>query len=324
MKSWQKILLGVVVVIVGVLIFRNFIIQGIVSVGVKQVLGTSIRMQSFSIGIFRPVVEMKGVRIYNPPGFPNEPFVDVAQIRVEYDLGAILNKNLHLRHLVLKMNEVVLVKDKNGRLNTDSLKIMQKKEDGGKSAPQQKSAEKSEAMPMQIDLVELDLGKVLVKDFTQGEPPSILVYDVGVRDKKYKDIKSAQALTALVLMEALGPAGIKSAGIYAAASVLGVAFLPAGVAGMLVGKDSGFAEFKIDFKKVFTAVEQVLAQNGKVVSRDADAGKISAKVDGANIAVNIDKKDNNTVSVKVTARKYMIPKPEVAQGILYQISQKLK
>jgi len=45
-------------------------------------------------------------------------------------------------------------------------------------------------------------------------------------------------------------AGIKGAGIYGVATILGLGFLPAGVAGVLVGEDTSQAEFNIGYDKV--------------------------------------------------------------------------
>jgi len=98
---------------------------------------------------------------------------------------------------------------------------------------------------MQFDVVKLNLGKVIVKDYRKGEPPTILAYNIGIDDKEYKNITSAQEFVTLVMIQAMGPAAIKGAGIYAAATVLGVAFLPAGVAGVLLGTDSGIEEINV-------------------------------------------------------------------------------
>lgn len=323
MKKWQIILLVIVVGVIGIGSAKNILIKNAITVAVPQVLGTPVRIDNLQVGIFRPVVHMQGIKIYNPPGFPSEPFVDIQEVKVQYDLGAVLRKDLHLPLVILKMKEVVMVKNKEGKLNLDSLKIAEQKEAPAKKEKPADGKKPAQELAMRIDRLELDLGKVVVKDL-KDDPPSVLAYDVGVHNKVYKDIKSAQQLSALVLLEAMGPTGIRAAGIYGAATILGVAFLPAGVAGILIANDSGIQEYAVDFEKAYQSSLAVLAKMGKIVLENRNAGTIKAKVEGSDVVLAIEKKSPQKVSIKVSARKYMIPKPEVAQGILYQITEIIK
>ena len=65
---------------------------------------------------------------------------------------------------------------------------------------------------MKIDQATLNLGKVVVKDYTKGEPPSIQAYDIGV-NKTFKNITSAEQLVTLVLVQAMGPTALRNAAI---------------------------------------------------------------------------------------------------------------
>ena len=98
----------------------------------------------------------------------------------------------------------------------------------------------------------------------------------------------------------------------------------AGVAGVLMSKDSSDQEFGIDYDKVYAACVEVLQNMGEISKEDKESGVISGKVKGSNISIKIERKDSGKTHVEISARKYMIPKPEIAGGLLYEISNKLK
>ena len=128
----------------------------------------------------------------------------------------------------------------------------------------------------------------------------------------------------LIMVQGLGPTALKNAGVYAAATVLGVGFLPAGILGVMVGNDASSAEFDKSYDQVYQACLDFAKQKGEVKSEDKASGTVKAKINGADITIKIDKAKNHKMNVKVEARKFMIPKPEIAGGLLYQITEKLK
>ena len=179
-------------------------------------------------------------------------------------------------------------------------------------------------MAIQIDETRLSLGEVVVKDYTKGDPPVIFAYDIGVNDKVYKDIKSAEQFAALVMLEAMGPAGLKSAAIYGAATILGVGFLPAGIAGVLLSSDSSTVEYAVNRERAYKEAAGLLTKIGEITKENKDAYSIRAKVYGSDITVEITEKDKKRSEVKIKARQRMIPKPAIARGITYQLSKILE
>ena len=182
----------------------------------------------------------------------------------------------------------------------------------------------AKVMEMQIDVLKLNIGKVVYKDYSRGDKPVVQAYDVQIKDKTYENITSGGQLAAIVMTSAMGPTAIKGAKIYAATALLGVGFLPAGVAGVLIGKDSGSAEFDVGFNTAFDVAVQVVTDMGRMKSSDKGKGVVKAKVDGSDVVVKVVEQDKDRVAVTVSARKLMVPKAQVAEGVLYQISEKLE
>jgi len=321
MEKFKKIAIIVLIVLVVFGLIKNTLIKTVVTMAASGVVGAPVHIDSLAVGILKQSVQIKGFKLYNPAGYPKEPMLDIPQIRVDYSFLDLLKGKIHCPLLILDLKEMVVVKDKEGKLNVDSLKVAQKNQEPAKK---EEAAKPSKDMALRIDEAHLNLGQVVVKDFTKGEPPAIQAYDIGVHDKVFKDINSAEQFAALIMVQAMGPTALRSAGIYGAASVLGVAFLPAGVAGVLLGKDSGAQEYEVSFEKAYNTAKEAVQIRGEIITEDKAKGFIKAKVDGSDVKIQITSKDKNKVTIDASARQMMLPKPEVAQGVLYQISEKLK
>ncbi|MDD5018826.1 MAG: hypothetical protein PHS61_00170 [Candidatus Omnitrophica bacterium] len=322
MKKILKIAGVALVALAAILILRDQVIRKSIIIATTQVTGASASIEKFSLSLFRQTVTIRGFKLYNPPGFPKEIFVDMPMIHVAYVLGDIIRQHLHFKEINIALKELVIIKNKDGQLNVDQLKVMQEAEkQKGEAAEEEKPAPQ---LPLQIDLLRLRIGKIIYKDFTAGEKPKIDVYDLGSKEKTYQNITSAQQLVTLILSEALKSTAIKSAKVYAASAVLGVGFLPAGVAITLLGKDGAQEHFDVPFDKAYTAAVETIQSIGSIKTEDKTTGSIKALVDKNDVTVNVEGVTEKTTRVTVSARRLLLPKPQAAGGILQHISEKLK
>jgi hypothetical protein len=314
----KRILIVVVVIIVAILVIgalKDQIIKSVVTVAATQITGAPVHIDGFSLGIMSQSVRISGFKMYNPSGFSHGILLDLPTAYVKLDLGALLKQKLHLVSAEIELKEMGLEKNKEGKLNVDELKVV-------KQEPK-KEAKPAKQMPMQIDVLKLGMGRIVVKDYTSGAEPTVKVFDINLH-KNYKDITSAQQLAALILAEPMKSAGIQGAKIYGVAMLAGVAVLPVAVVATFAGKDSASQEFASSIDKVYEASLQAIKQKGSISKENKATGVISATVDSAQITVKIRKGKDNKTEVVASARKYLLPKPEIAGGILYDISEKLK
>jgi hypothetical protein len=151
----------------------------------------------------------------------------------------------------------------------------------------------------------------------------VQVYDINL-NKSYKNITSAQQLAGLIITEPMKQAGIKGAKIYGISALAGVAILPAAIAITFAGRDSAQQDFDAAVSDLYNAASEVLNRSGKVAREDKTTGVIIASVNGADVTVKLKKVSERKTRVTISARKYILPRPEVASGILYQISGKIK
>ena len=136
MKRYRKILIIVFVVIIGIIVLKDRLIKATITTVGSAVVGAPVKIKKFSLRMITQKVHIQEMVVYNPKGFPEGPLVDIPEIRVDFDLGALLKGKLHIPLIIFDLKEAIIVKDKDGNLNVDALKVAQAKED-----PEQKEGD---------------------------------------------------------------------------------------------------------------------------------------------------------------------------------------
>lgn len=196
MKGAPKILIISAAVIAALLLSRNMIARAAVTGGVKAVTGLPVQVRSMDIGLFNTAVGIKGLKVNNPSGFPEPLMLDMPEALVDYKLGAFIQGKAHLERVRLDLAEFRVIKSADGKLNVQQIKGLE----SGKA--EQKPAQKPGKAPqLQIDVLELKVGKVVYKDYTTT-PPSTREFNVNI-DEKYEHITNPAALAGLIVSRAL-------------------------------------------------------------------------------------------------------------------------
>lgn len=310
MKKFLIVLGIVVLFLVCIAIFKNMIIKSVVTRAAARITGAPVHMDGFSLNFVSSTINISGFKIYNPKGFPEGILVSCPKIKAIYDRATLFKQKRHFLLVEIEIKEMGLTTNKEGKLNVDALKIVQE-------------SDFSTPIPIQIDLLSLSIGKIVQKDYTDGPEPSVLVRDVN-EHKSYKGIPTVQQLVLLVLAEPMKAAAIKTAEIYGVAMLTGVAVLPVAVAATFIGKNSVEQIIDADFEHVYETSLKVVDRMGTVTRKNASDGVIKAKINGARISLHLSKKADNTTEIKISARKYLLPRLDVAGGVLYQILDKLE
>jgi hypothetical protein len=312
------ILFLIVIACLAVLGFaKDLIMQPVITAVATQVTGARVEMRGFSLGLIRQSVRINGFRMYNPKGFSPDLLVDLPKVSVDYDIPALLTGKFHFRLVDIELKEIGLEKNKEGKLNVDALKVAKTETKGAQA--------KKPAKPLaiQVDVLNLNIGRIVSRDYSAGKEPVVQVYDINLK-KSYKNITSAQQMAALILSEPMKQAGIKGAAIYGVAALTGVGFIPVVVAATLSDKDSAQQDMNVAIARLYDTSLSVLTRIGKVSKEDKAAGIISGQVGGASVTIKLKSLSAGKTKIAISAKKYMLPKPEIASGVLYQISEQLK
>ena len=177
---------------------KNVIIKASVTAGVRAMTGLKLSIRSMDIGIFKTLIGINELQLYNPSGFVDELMIDLPEIYVDYDLGAFMKGRTHLEEVRLHLKEFIVVKNEAGELNLDSLKIVKAEEE----VINEGKKEKTKMPDLQIDLLELRIDKVVYKDYSKGTPPKAKEYNVNI-DERFENITDPKTFGRLVILKAL-------------------------------------------------------------------------------------------------------------------------
>ncbi|RKY36614.1 MAG: hypothetical protein DRP78_03210 [Candidatus Omnitrophota bacterium] len=201
-RIFIAVVLIIIILLAGLITAKNIIVKTAVVSGVKAVTGLNLEVENIDIGLMKTLVAINGLKLFNPEGIEDKVMVNIPEIYVDYNLKAFLQKKIHLQVVRLNLEELLVVKAKNGTLNLDALKPMQtdkkvKKEDKKLKQPQKKGK-----MPeIKIDLLDLKIGKVIYKDYSQ-EPLQVKEYKLNINEH-YENITNIEEFVKTIVVKTL-------------------------------------------------------------------------------------------------------------------------
>jgi len=206
MKRISIIIVIILVLLVALILAKNIIAKAAVSAGVEAITGLKLSMKSMNAGIFKTLIGIKELKLYNPSGFPDKLMIIMPEIYIDYDLGAFLKKKVHLQEVRLNLKDLIVVKNEENELNLNTLNIVKAKKSQKptqeKTKEKEKEKEKAKMPEIQIDELKLKIGKVIYKDYSGGSPPVVKEFNINI-DAHYKNITDLNALGRLIIVKAI-------------------------------------------------------------------------------------------------------------------------
>ncbi len=269
----------VLVLLIALFFGKNVVIKTSVTAGVRTMTGLKLSIRGMDFGIFKTLIGINELQLYNPSGFVDELMFDVPEIYVDYDLGAFMKGRTHLEEVRLHLKEFIVVKNEAGELNLDSLKVVKEEE---KEVIDEGKKEKTKTRELQIDVLELRIDKVVYKDYSKGTPPKVKEYNVNI-DDRFENITDPKTFGRLIIVKALKNTTIASL------TNFDLGKLQRGISGTVrktaekaletpgraieIGKDAGEKARETAEEKVKKAGEKVKETAEEAVEKAADAIK---------------------------------------------------
>ncbi len=197
MKKSYLILIILLVLVVAGIIGKNLVVEHILKGGVKTLTGLRMRIAKTEVGILSTKIGLEGLELYNPPDFPDKVMIDMPELYVDYNLGEMIKKNIHIYELRIHLKEFVVVKNKDGKLNLNSLNVVK---DTKKEVSQKKKPEADGSF--QIDVMKLKIDKVIYKDYTAGKKPKVMVFPIKINEK-FTNINDPKKVANVIIVKAI-------------------------------------------------------------------------------------------------------------------------
>ncbi len=190
----KKIFIVVIILIIVIVFGRNVIIKYGAPIGAKISAGLSLGIDDVNIGLTDSDMQLKGITLKNPKGFPKENMIDIPEVYVNYHLTDILKDKIHVEEIKLDLKEARGEKNAEGKIKVNERRPPKKdkpKEPGEPEEP--KEEKKKKKKELQIDKLKLKIGKVVYKDYTVA-PPKITNYEVNI-DEEINNVNTASLVS---------------------------------------------------------------------------------------------------------------------------------
>lgn len=287
----------------------------VVEIILGRALGADVDIEAISVDLKSDTLRITGFKLHNPKDFAKDAvFAYVPEITGKYDRkSAFVNKKLHFTDLYVYVRMAAFIKDKAGRLNADQLAVFK---------------ENFQELPLQTDRLILTADYAAYKDLSGGGLPHTEVFEVRILNALYEGFPTFEDITAKVMSEIMKRTTIKGAKLLGLAVIAGAAggwsvIIPAEAVMVLSGKDSYQATFDAGYEDAYKAGLETAKELSKKFREYKDKGMIKGHIDGADVAIMIRKRDDGKTDIAVSARKHLLPKLNIAGGVLYEIAQKL-
>jgi uncharacterized protein involved in outer membrane biogenesis len=257
------IIVGIIVVVfVLLLVFKNILIKLAVEEGIKKVTGLELTIGTIDVGLLAPKVDVTDMRLLNPARFPDKVMIDIPKFLVDFELASFFKKRAHFKTVELNLKELMVVRNKERKLNIDALTAVgEKRQQGGKTVEQKETKQKQKTPQVTIDKLMLKIGKVVYKDYSLGATPFTKTFTIGINEV-YRDVTDPNKLVMLIIVRALEGTGI------AQLANFDLGALKADVSDTLQKGVSGIT--KAGQKELGTAAEEATKQLGEGATKSIE------------------------------------------------------
>jgi uncharacterized protein involved in outer membrane biogenesis len=191
-----RLLILIVVLVIVFLLSLNSILRLLVEHNIRAQTGMDAEVGQFSLGFVGPTVEIKDLKIYNPPSFGGTLFLDIPEIHAEFDPAALARHEIRVSLLRFNLGELDIVKNQAGQTNIFSLGLsLPSKKSGGNSAANFK---KQTGFNFKgINVLNVSVGKVKYIDLQDQRHDR--TQKIGIEDCVISKVKSPTDLAGLAV-----------------------------------------------------------------------------------------------------------------------------
>lgn len=116
-----RLLLALVVLGTAFVLLKDALLKELIESRLRDATGLGAQIGKFEMSLLSPAVSLRDLRLYNTPQFGGSVFLELPELRLEYDREALSEGRLRLRLLRLSVSELNIVQDGAGRSNVEVL-----------------------------------------------------------------------------------------------------------------------------------------------------------------------------------------------------------
>lgn len=183
---------------------KGFIVKTFVERTIKGSLGLRFSIDECTVSLLNSDVRIKDLVILNPRNFQDKVMFDVTEIYADFDMLSLIKKKPRLKNLSISVDEIFIVKNKEGLLNLSALAVVKASREG-------KTARDISDNPIpliKIDSFEFKVRRVVYKDYSQVISPVIIEKDVNINER-IENVEDPAFIIRIILVEAVKKAALE-------------------------------------------------------------------------------------------------------------------
>jgi uncharacterized protein involved in outer membrane biogenesis len=179
-----------IVAVLGVILAAAWtvLLPGIVVSTIQARTGFVLKVDQLSVNPFIGKVNIEGAVVENPLGWPTHEFITLRHFKVDADLLPLMSHRLVADELILDVEKLSIVRNKEGVSNTDAFR-----KGFAKAEAKNQPKTESEKTGFLIRHLVLKFDRLVLADYS-GNKPAIKEYDLKIS----RDMRDVDSVTKLV------------------------------------------------------------------------------------------------------------------------------
>ncbi|NCC52420.1 MAG: AsmA family protein [Spartobacteria bacterium] len=213
MKLIRNLVIIVVILLIGLVLARNALLKSGARKAIEEYTGFKLEIDSFNVGLFKPTFEIKGLKLLNPPDFPEANAFEIDHLFVKYDLASLFSDKIHLYDVIIDVPRIVVIQKEDGETNIGRLTKKSEKDRDKKKDDVEKKADKpgkeKKSKEIEIDIMRIKLGTVEFRRYEEGvEAPEVRTHELN-KEETFTNVKNIQDVINQITMQLLADEGLK-------------------------------------------------------------------------------------------------------------------
>lgn len=204
MKSLFKIIKLTLFALVLAVIFHNWTLKTLLSIGLRLGLGTPVDIEAAHLDFFSQRVTFEGILIKNPSGFQHGILAEIPKITVDFDASELQHGRLHLFEATIEIEDLRIIRAAGGKMNLLGLKVFQ----AGNQPKDMNAGNGGKRSLFQMDKAVISLNRVTYTDVS-GPNPIQQSFRLGIQKAVLENKPDIEAVVEAIVQEAIQAAGLQ-------------------------------------------------------------------------------------------------------------------
>jgi methyl-accepting chemotaxis protein len=185
MRHFKVALIIFVILLVSLFVFEHAVLVAFAKNGLKYLVDLDTHMNRIIVDPLRTTVTIRGLKIYNPPGFKDKILANVPLIVIDFNPRTIFEEGVFFNKIDVDIKELNIIRNKDNVVNLSQVKAL---------TPQEKP---KKVLPFNLARYEIEIEKVRYINYMKEDPERVKEIDLNLKEE-YKDVKVADNLANVI------------------------------------------------------------------------------------------------------------------------------